>query len=141
MPSQLRDWIEERLKDTEFRTEYMKVDLRHQIAAEITRWRIKRGYTQTELADGANVTKALVSRTENARSSPTIESIQAIAYALRARARIQFVEHVEDRFPWTIIGEYELSSNLLDQLWSEYGITPSWEPHSIEVELEVEGHA
>ena len=111
MPRLLRDWLEEKFKDKEFLEEYLELELKFQAAQETTRWRLQRGWSQQTLAGNAGLPQAMVSRVENAAHTPTLETIQKLAYALGVRPRIKFEEVREDsEYPWAIVGSIPLSS-------------------------------
>jgi DNA-binding XRE family transcriptional regulator len=105
MPRLLRDWLEERLKDEGFLAEYLSLELKFQAAQETTKWRLLRGWSQETLAEQAGVPQPTVSRVENATNSPTLETIQSLAYAMRLRPCLEFEEIDETSdYPWAIIG-------------------------------------
>jgi transcriptional regulator with XRE-family HTH domain len=55
------------------------------LAHNVRRLRIKKGWTQNDLAAEADVDQHLVSRVENSRANPTLETLEALAATLEVR--------------------------------------------------------
>ena len=55
---------------------------RHGFMAQLMERRLELGFTQTELAERAGLDQGDVSRIENGKANPTLETLIRIAYAL-----------------------------------------------------------
>lgn len=89
----MKDWKElkkELLKDPKFKKLYEDSEPEYQIARAIIRARIEKGYTQKDLAKKLNTTQSVVSRLENAGSSPSISLLKRLAEALDTSLQVQF---------------------------------------------------
>lgn len=78
------------LKDPEFRKLYEESQPEFEIAKAIIRARIERKMTQKELARRMNTTQSVISRVEQAGTSPSISFLKRVAKALNASLQIQF---------------------------------------------------
>lgn len=89
----MKDWNElkkELLKNPEFRKLYEESQLEFEIAKAIIKTRLKRKMTQKELAKRMRTTQSVISRIEQARTSPSISFLKRVARALNASLQIHF---------------------------------------------------
>lgn len=89
----MKDWNElkkELLKNSEFKKLYEESEPEYQIARAVIRARIEKGYTQKDLARKLNTTQSVVSRLENAGSSPSISFLKRLAKVLDTSLQVQF---------------------------------------------------
>jgi transcriptional regulator with XRE-family HTH domain len=86
----------EYFKKLEENAEYQKTDqeLKHilDLADDILRLRMEKGWSQAELAERAGTKQANISRLESGLSNPSINFLQKVAKALDAEISIRFQE-------------------------------------------------
>lgn len=87
----LVDYLEEQLKDPEFRKEWEKSEDAYQVTRALIAARIEKKVSQRELAKRAKTTQAVVSRIENMSASPSIKTLSKLAKALDKKLEIKFV--------------------------------------------------
>lgn len=73
------------------------IDRGRELAEQIRRWRVARGYTQAELESRAGLAHNALSRIENGLVSPRLETVESIAQALEIS-----VEELQFREPKTL---------------------------------------
>ncbi|MBU1031553.1 helix-turn-helix domain-containing protein [Patescibacteria group bacterium] len=78
------------LKDPEFKKLYEESQPEFEIAKAIIRARIARKITQKELAERMNTTQSVISRVEQARTSPSVSFLKRLAAAINATLQVQF---------------------------------------------------
>ena len=78
------------LKDPEFKKEYEKFDLKHNIASMIIDARIKKEITQTELAIKVGTKQPSIARLENGKNLPSLNFLEKIAKSLKTKLIIKF---------------------------------------------------
>jgi len=86
----LNEYLEEQLKDPEFKKEWEKSEAAYQITRELIRARITGEVSQRQLAQKAGTTQAVISRIENMTVSPSIALVQRIANSLGKKLEIKF---------------------------------------------------
>lgn len=92
----MKDWNElkkEWLKDPKFKKLYEESQPEFEIARAIIRARIDNKITQKELAKRMNTTQSVISRVEQARTSPSISFLKRLAAALNTSLSVQFVKY------------------------------------------------
>ncbi len=78
------------LKNPEFKKLYEESQPEFEIAKAIIAARIQNKITQKELAKRMNTTQSVISRVEQARTSPSISFLKRLAAALNTTLRVQF---------------------------------------------------
>lgn len=78
------------LKDPEFRKLYEESQPEFEIAKAIIRGRIENKITQKELARRMHTTQSVISRVEQAKTSPSISFLKRLAVALNTTLHVQF---------------------------------------------------
>lgn len=89
----MKDWNtlkQELLKDPKFKRAYEESRPEFEIARAIIRGRIKNKITQKELAKKMNTTQSVISRVEQARTSPSISFLKRLAAALNTSLLVKF---------------------------------------------------
>ena len=89
----MKDWNEikkEWLKDPKFKKLYEESQPEFEIAKAVIRARIENKITQKELARRMNTTQSVISRVEQARTSPSISFLKRLATALNTSLSVQF---------------------------------------------------
>lgn len=85
------DYLQEQLKDPEFKAEWDKSEAAYQITRELIKARIEKNLSQRELAKTIGTTQAVISRIENMTVSPTVSTLQRFAHSLGKKLEIKFV--------------------------------------------------
>jgi transcriptional regulator with XRE-family HTH domain len=83
--------LKKKLKDPEFRKEFMRVHSRSDVANQLIILREKRGLTQTKVAEKMESTQAVISRMENALGNSSFSTIQKYAEALNAFIKVEII--------------------------------------------------
>lgn len=78
------------LKKPGFKEALKKTKLEYQIARELIKVRIEKGLSQNDVAKRVNTTQSVISRVENARTTPTLSFLKRIADALKIELHIHF---------------------------------------------------
>ena len=78
------------LKDPEFKRLYDESQPEFEIARAIIRARIEKKITQADLAEKMNTTQSVISRVEQAKTSPSISFLKRLAAALNTTLQVQF---------------------------------------------------
>ena len=78
------------LKNPEFKKLYEESQPEFEIAKAIIRARIENKITQKELAKRMNTTQSVISRVEQAKTSPSISFLKRLAAALNTSLSVQF---------------------------------------------------
>ncbi len=89
----MKDWNEikkEWLKDPKFRKLYEESQPEFEISKAIIRARIQNKFTQKELAKRMKTTQSVISRVEQAKTSPSISFLKRLAAALNTILQVQF---------------------------------------------------
>ncbi|WKZ25642.1 MAG: helix-turn-helix transcriptional regulator [bacterium] len=85
-----REYLEEQLKDPEFKKEWDRLEPAYQAQRALIRARIDAKMSQRQLAKKAKTTQAVISRIENMTVSPSIGLLQKIAEAFGKNLEIRF---------------------------------------------------
>ncbi len=78
------------LKRPGFKEALEKTKLEYQIARELIKVRIEKGLSQADVAKRVKTTQSVISRVENARTTPTLSFLKRIAEALNIELHIHF---------------------------------------------------
>lgn len=89
LPS-FNDYLDEQLKDPEFRLKYDKLQPEYELIHKILDARIKKKLTQKKLAERMGTKQSALARLESGRSNPTIGFIQKLATALGTDITLTF---------------------------------------------------
>ena len=80
--SDLQNYLEEQLKNPEFKKEYDALEPEFKFYELLLKARIERGFTQKELSKLSGVTQADISRIENGKREPSLYVAQRLALAM-----------------------------------------------------------
>lgn len=86
-----REFLEEQLKDEEFRKIYEKDKIMYSIISQTIEERNKQKLTQKQLAEKMETKQASVSRFENGNANPSLEFLIKLAESLGKKLEIKFV--------------------------------------------------
>lgn len=87
------DWKTHRkelLKDPEFRKALREIEPEFEIAKALIEARINRGLTQKELAKKLRTKQSVISRVENAKTSPSLSFLKRLAKVLGVPLQVRF---------------------------------------------------
>ena len=82
MSKYFKDFLNEQLKDEEFRKEYEYLEAEFQIIKEIIEARKDKNITQKELSDLTGITQGDISKIENGNANPSLKTLKKLAAAL-----------------------------------------------------------
>jgi len=78
------------MKDPEFRKALKEVEPEYQIARALIRARIDKNLTQNQLAIKLGTKQSVLSRVENAKTTPTVSFLKRLAEVLNMNLKIEF---------------------------------------------------
>ncbi len=85
-----REYRDRRMRqDPELAHAYEQENLKREIAREILRLRLLRGWTQAELADALDTKQSAVSRMESGSHRPSLGTLNKISEVLEARLEVR----------------------------------------------------
>lgn len=87
------DWKTHRaqlMKDPEFMKALKETELEYQIARAIIKARIEKGLSQKDLAEKLNTKQSVISRVENAKTTPSLSFLKRLAEVLNVSLQVQF---------------------------------------------------
>ncbi len=88
-PTNWDEYEKELLKNPAVRQELEETALEYEIARLIIEARIKRGFTQKELAAALGTKQSVISRVENARTMPSLAFLKRLADVLGYSLQVQ----------------------------------------------------
>ena len=83
-----KNYLNERLKNKEFKEEWDKLELRYQFVRKLISLREESKVSQAELAEKVGTTQSVISRIENGNVNIGIDMIQRIASAFGRTAEV-----------------------------------------------------
>lgn len=78
------------MKNPKFREALKETELEYQIARAIIEARINKGFSQSELAEKLNTRQSVISRVENAKTTPSLSFLKRLASVLDATLKVTF---------------------------------------------------
>jgi ribosome-binding protein aMBF1 (putative translation factor) len=70
------------------KAEYDALGLEYEVVRSIIKYRLKKGWSQTELAEAIGSRQPVISRLERGESNPSLQTLQKVATALNLRLQI-----------------------------------------------------
>ena len=89
--SDFRKYLDEQMKDPDFKAEWDATEPEAQIAKAMLDGRKKKNITQKELAELTGIAQADISRLENGNGNPSINTLERIAQGLGMKLKLEFV--------------------------------------------------
>lgn len=89
--SDFREYLNEQLKDKEFRDEYEKLEPEFSIIQAVIDARKANHITQKELSERTGIAQSDISKLENGNSNPTLKMLQRLADGLGMTLKLEFV--------------------------------------------------
>ena len=86
-----KDFLNEQLKDVEFKKEYDALDAEFSIIQALLDARKTAGLTQTDLAERTGIAQADISKMENGNANPSLKTLQRLAKGMGMRLKVEFV--------------------------------------------------
>ncbi len=88
--SDFNEFLEEQLRDPEFRDEYEALEPEFSIMQALIDARKSSGLTQKQLAERTGITQADISRLETGNANPSLRTLQRLAAGMGKRMKIEF---------------------------------------------------
>ena len=89
--SELRDYINEQLKDPEFKKECDNLEPEMEVVRAMIKARTAQNLTQKDLAEKTGINQANISKLENGNMNPSLKLLKRLADGLGMNLRIEFV--------------------------------------------------
>ena len=89
--SDFKKYLEEQLKDDEFREEYEKLEPEFSIIQAVIDARKTANLTQKELSEKTGIAQSDISKLENGNSNPTLAMLKRLADGMGMTIKLQFV--------------------------------------------------
>lgn len=84
-------YLEEQLKDPEFKEEYDALEPEFAVIRAILDARREKGITQKELSERTGIAQGDISKLENGSANPSVKTLKRVAAALGKKVKIEFV--------------------------------------------------
>ena len=88
--SEWEKFLEEQLKDPEFKAEYDALEPEFAIIQAIIDARSNTGLTQKQLSERTGIAQADISRLENGNANPSLKTLKRLAAAMDMTLKIEF---------------------------------------------------
>ena len=89
--AKFRDYLQEQLKDEEFKKEYERLEPEFNIMQAVIDSRKQSHFTQKELSEKTGIAQSDISKLENGNSNPTISMLQRLADGMNMQIKLEFV--------------------------------------------------
>ena len=91
MSTKFDDYLQEQLKDPEFKKEYESLQPEMDITRAILNARINAGLTQVQLSEKSGISQADICRLEKGTRNPSLALLKRLAEAMNTTLRIEFI--------------------------------------------------
>ena len=85
------EFVNEQLKDPEFRAEYEALEPEFSIVLAISEARRNTGLTQTQLAAKTGIDQSDISRIESGDANPSLNTLKRLAAGMDMRLKLEFL--------------------------------------------------
>ena len=85
------DYLNEQMKNEEFKEEYDKLEPEFTIVQAIIDARKSTGITQKELSKKSGIAQGDISKLENGNANPSLKTLQRFAAAMGKKLKIEFI--------------------------------------------------
>ncbi len=85
------DFLEEQLKDPEFRKEYEAIQPEMAVIRALVDARISRNLTQKQLSERTGINQADISKLENGTRNPSLNMLKRLADGLDMTLKLEFI--------------------------------------------------
>lgn len=89
--SDFRNYLNEQLKNEEFKNEYEKLEPEFSIIQAVIDARKSNNMTQKELSERTGIAQSDISKLENGNSNPTLGMIKRLADGMDMTVKLQFI--------------------------------------------------
>lgn len=89
--TKFKDFLNEQLKDEEFRKEYEALEPEFAVIQAMIDARKLKGLTQKELSERTGIAQGDVSKLENGSANPSLRTLQRLAEGLGMKLKLEFV--------------------------------------------------
>ena len=89
--SDFRDYLDEQLKNDEFKAEYEKLEPEFSIIQAVIDARKATNITQKELSERTGIAQSDISKLENGNSNPTLGMLKRLADGMGMTIKLQFI--------------------------------------------------
>ena len=86
-----KDFLNEQLKNEEFKKEYDALDTEFSIRQAMIDARKASGLTQKDLSDRTGIAQADISKLENGNSNPSLKTLKRLAEGMGMKLKLEFV--------------------------------------------------
>ncbi len=86
-----KDFLNEQMKDVEFKKEYDALDAEFSIIQAMLDARKEAGLTQKDLAARTGIAQADISKLENGNANPSLRTLQRLADGMGMKLKVEFV--------------------------------------------------
>ncbi len=86
-----RDFLNEQLKNENFKKEYDALEAEFSIIQAMLDARKASGLTQRDLADRTGIAQADISRLENGNANPSLRTLQRLADGMGMKLKLEFI--------------------------------------------------
>ena len=97
--SEFRQYLNEQLKDPEFRAEYEALEPEFAIIQAMIDARKNNGLTQTQLAAKTGIDQSDISRIETGEANPSLNTLKRLAAGMGMKLKLEFLPVDENRIP------------------------------------------
>lgn len=91
MSNKFNEFLEEQLRDPEFRKEYEALQPERAVIRAIIEARRRSGLTQKELAERTGIAQGDISKLENGNANPSIRTLQRLASGMGMTLKVEFI--------------------------------------------------
>ncbi len=91
MGTKFNDFLEEQLKDPEFRKEYEALQPEHAIVQAFIDARKASGLTQRDLSERTGIAQGDISKLERGNANPSIRTLQRLASGMGMVMKVEFL--------------------------------------------------
>ncbi len=89
--SNFKDFLDEQLKNPEFKKEYDALEPEFAIIRAILDARKETGLTQKELSERTGIAQGDISKLENGSANPSLKTLQRLAAGMNMQLKVDFV--------------------------------------------------
>lgn len=89
--TKFKDFLNEQLKDEEFRKEYEALEPEFAVIQAMIDARKLKGLTQKELSERTGIAQGDISKLENGSANPSLRTLQRLAEGLGMKLKLEFV--------------------------------------------------
>ena len=93
MSAKFEDFLQEQLKDTEFRKEYEALQPERAVIQAMIDARKNSGLTQKELSERTGIAQGDISKLENGNANPSIRTLQRLANGMGMTLKVEFLSN------------------------------------------------